>query len=184
VNTLNSKAMRKYIYYYLLILLILGCSDDKKEIRSLFSNAIKVNEVFSKELTATSFTEYSLIGKIDSLSYSNYPKNIWKGQGWKVKYWGIIGTENELRDITSFLRQEKSKYNHNGKNKDIILEIDAIIDVLENKSEKYLVSYFYKEKPGEDRRPPASNKTFTGWLFFYYLDLEDKKMVRITNVYR
>lgn len=176
--------MRKYIYYCLLALLLLGCNNKKEEISSLFSSSIELNKVYGKELTATSFTEYNLIGKIDSVNYSDFPKNIWKEQGWKVKHWGTIKTESELRDITSFLTQEKSKYNYSVENKEITLKINTMIGVLEGKSENHLVSYFYKEKPGEDRKPPASNEIYTGWLFFYYLDIGDKKMIRITNAYR
>ena len=176
--------MRKYIYYCQLVLLLLGCNNDKEEISSLFSTSIELDKVFSKELTASSFTEYNVTGKIDDVNYSDYPKNIWKEQGWKVKHWGTIKTESEIRDITSFLTQEKSKYNYSGENKEITLKIDDMIDALEGKSENYLVSYFYKEKPGEDRKPPASNEIYNGWLFFYYLDIGDEKMIRITNAYR
>lgn len=176
--------MRNIIFYCIFSFLLLNCSNEEKEINGLFPSSIETKQIFNKKLATTSFTEYKLTGRLDTVNYSNYPINIWKDQGWKVKHWSNINTKNELKDIISFLIQERNKFNYSKTNNNIIIKFDTIINNLKNKTNTYFIAYFYKEKPGENRMPPDSNKIYTGWLFFYYLDINNKKMFRITNAYR
>ena len=182
MNDQNSKVMRKSVYIGMLLLLFFGCNNEE-EIKSLLPD-IALEETYNLELTATEFSEYILKGNLQEEKLPDYPINIWSNQGWKVRHWGKVDAELELKDIIYFLKEEKSKFIYSSENQKVVGKIDDIIGKIKDKSGKYFVSYFYKEKPGESRKPPSSDENYTGWLFFYYLDLESQQITRITNAYR
>jgi hypothetical protein len=175
--------MKKCLFYCVFILFI-SCVNDNKEISSLFPAQIEIKKIFHKELSTTSYSEYIIAGGIENVEISDYPHDVWKHQGWKVRRWDTIKTNSELKDIVSFLNQEISKYNYRNEYKDIVNRINNLIDSLESGSKNYIISYFYKDKPGEYRKLHASNDIYSGWLFFYSFDKKLKKMIRITNAYR
>ena len=159
-------------------MLIAGCASGEVTPKLLPSGS-GLEELSTITLTSSRLTTYSIEATTRDNEISEYPVNDWSSQGWKVQKWTREVSSQELQDLLRFLRTEREKYSRSGEYQEQAQTLDRMINKLsKGLSSSSRVAYFYKTRPGTD------NYLQGDWLYLYYMDRENRRLIKVTNAFR
>lgn len=153
---------------------LLSCSNkDIKMLPSIYD----INELSSTRVPSSKVILYQINDRVLKQDLVNYPVDKWPHDGWNVSTWKTIQSMPERLDIIGFLKNELIKYSSET-NKQGTHLIRQLINRLTEKEGAYLISYFYKSKPG------SNDFSEHEWLYLFVLNSNTGQLVCITNAFR